>query len=72
MAVGPLWTGRTAPDKIVRLARLVRSSAARVDAEYVASTRWAEDLALRVAADGVHPNDAGHRLLAQRITATLS
>lgn len=72
MAVGPLWTGRSAPEKVVTIERMVKSAASQVDAEFVGTTRLSDALAARVSADGVNPNDAGRQLVARRVSAALS
>jgi lysophospholipase L1-like esterase len=72
VAVAPIWPDGDPPARILRMGNLVQSAAARVDAEYVETRRWYDDLAGLRADDGLHPDDAGHRMLARRLTAALS
>lgn len=65
VAVAPLYPDSNPPRKVALIARFVRSAARRVDAEFVQTGPWLDDLALRLA-DDEHLNDAGYRMLATR------
>ena len=72
VAVAPLWPDDSPPAKLTRISKAVKSAAARVDAEYVQTRPWYDDLSQRLAPDGLHPDNAGYRMLANKVSAALS
>lgn len=74
LVIGPPWPTADVPVRIVAirdaLAKVARAAGARfVDP---LAERWFVDRPDLIAVDGVHPNDAGHGYLAQRIAPLIA
>jgi lysophospholipase L1-like esterase len=71
VAVAPLYPDSNPPPKVRRMGRFIESAASRVNADFVDTGPWLDELALRLA-DDVNANDAGNRMIAVRLDSTLS
>lgn len=69
IATNPLWDDSTPPYQITTMTKAVRDAALAVDAEYVNIGQPLEGHPELVTEDGIHPNDAGHALLAEDFAA---
>lgn len=75
VVVGPFWDDSRPPASVLRLRDQLRTTAGRLGARFVdpLEDRWIteENAGRYIGADGVHPNAAGHRYLAERLAAAL-
>jgi lysophospholipase L1-like esterase len=69
VVVEPFWTSKNPPLLVRRLRADVRRAAHAVGALYLPTNGWLTKGS--VAGDGVHPNLAGHRQLAERLATSL-
>jgi lysophospholipase L1-like esterase len=73
IVVEPFWYTDTRPGSVEVIIGWVRDGAERVGADWVAgASRWLEGHPEWMAADGLHPNDAGYAELARRMDAELA
>ena len=73
VVVEPFWYTDERTRSIDTLIDWVRDAAGAVDAEYVpGASRWLEGHPEWMAADGIHPNDAGYAAIASRMDAALT
>jgi lysophospholipase L1-like esterase len=73
--VGPIWPSGTAPSRCLQLRDHLRRTAASVGAIFVdpLAEGWFVGSNRRfIGADGIHPTDAGHRVMADRILGALA
>lgn len=70
--VGPTWAQRQPPPKLVEIETAVRKAAAEVDAQFIPALDWIADRPDLMAPDNIHPNDAGHTLIADRVVAAVN
>lgn len=72
IVVEPFWYTDSRPESVEVIIGWVRDAAAEVGAEYIPGTsRWIEGHPEWMAADGLHPNDAGYAEMARRMEAEL-
>ncbi|MDF2492046.1 MAG: hypothetical protein K0Q58_624 [Microbacterium sp.] len=73
IVVEPFWYTAERPDGLEAIIDWVRTAAEDIDADYVpdAST-WIQGRPGEMAADGLHPNDAGYALIADRMDEALT
>lgn len=69
IATNPLWDSGTPPYQITTMTKAVRDAALAIDAEYVTIGQPLEGHPELITEDGIHPNDAGHALLAEDFAA---
>jgi len=69
LVIGPPWPTADVPDSVLRVRDLVNSAARAAGAAFVdpIGDRWFVDRPDLIGPDGVHPNDAGHEYLADKI-----
>jgi lysophospholipase L1-like esterase len=73
IVVEPFWYTDVRPESVDVIIGWVRDAAAEVGAEYVpGASRWIEGRPEWMAADGLHPNDAGYAEMARRMESELS
>jgi lysophospholipase L1-like esterase len=73
VVVEPFWYTDTRPDSVEVIIGWVREAADEVGAEWVGgASRWLEGHPEWMAADRLHPNDAGYAELARRMDAELT
>jgi len=72
VVTSPLWDSREAPERISEMSEWERAAAESAGAEYLDLGQPLEGQAGFLAADGIHPNDAGHEAIAEAITAQLA
>ncbi|HWI30142.1 MAG TPA: SGNH/GDSL hydrolase family protein [Microbacterium sp.] len=72
IVVEPFWYTAQRPESIEAIIGWVHAAADEVGADYIpGASRWIQGRAGEMAADGLHPNDAGHGLIAERMDAAL-
>jgi lysophospholipase L1-like esterase len=74
VVVGPIWQDGNPPRRCLALRDRLRDKAAEVGAVFIdpLADGWFSGRAHRlIGPDGVHPTDAGHRLIANRVLAAL-
>jgi len=70
--VEPFWHIDERPDSVDTIIGWQRDMAERIDADHIAgASRWIAGRPDLMAADGVHPNDEGHAVIAERMLAEL-
>lgn len=69
LVIGPLWPLAAPPPEVLRDRDILRGAAGLIGAEFVDPIYegWFEGRPDLIGRDGVHPNDAGHVYLAERI-----
>lgn len=69
LVIGPPWPTAEVPASVLRSRDILALQARGVGAEFVdpIAERWFVDRPDLIGADGVHPNDAGHAYLADKI-----
>jgi lysophospholipase L1-like esterase len=69
LVIGPPWPTADVPDTMLRVRDILGTEAHAVGAEFVdpIADRWFVDRPDLIGADGVHPTDAGHAYLADKI-----
>ena len=72
IVTSPLWDEAPTPPELVELRHIVEREAERVGAEYVDLGDMFEGRADLIAADGLHPNEEGLQLIAERIDDLLA
>jgi lysophospholipase L1-like esterase len=75
VVVGPIWQDGTPPLRCLALRGHLRRTAASIDAVFVdpIAERWFAGSRHRmIRADGIHPDDAGHRWIASRVLAAIA
>ena len=73
--VAPIWPGANAPQRCRDLRDHLRRTAAEADAIFIdpLADGWFSGSRQRlIGADGIHPTNAGHRFMAQRVLAALA
>ncbi len=73
--VGPVWPGGRAPARCLLLRNHLRARAQAIGATFVdpIGERWFAGSRIKlIGPDGIHPTDAGHRYMAERILADLA
>jgi lysophospholipase L1-like esterase len=73
--VGPIWPSGRPPARCLELRDHLRHKAASIDAEFIDPLRegWFAGANGRlIGADGIHPTNAGHRQMAERVLADLA
>ena len=73
LVIGPPWPTAVPPPSLLTIRDTLRAQAAAVDAVFIdpIAERWFVDRPDLIGDDGVHPTDAGHAYLAQRIAALI-
>lgn len=69
--VGPTWAQAPPPPKLVDIETTAKEAASVVDAQFIPALGWLADRPDLMAPDNIHPNDAGHRLIADRVIAAI-
>jgi lysophospholipase L1-like esterase len=73
VVVEPFWYTDSRPESVDVIITWVRDAAAAVGAEWIpGASRWLEGHPEWMAADGLHPNDAGYAELTRRMDAELA
>lgn len=73
IVVEPFWYTDTRPESVGTIIGWVEAAAADIGAEYIpGASRWLEGHPELMAADGLHPNDAGYAEMAERMDAELT
>lgn len=73
VVVEPFWYTDARPDSVETIIGWVREHAATIDADYVpGASRWIEGHPEWMAADRLHPNDAGYAEMARRMEDALA
>lgn len=69
LVIGPPWPTADPPPAVLRIRDSLREQAGTAGAVFIdpIAERWFVDRPELIGADGVHPTDAGHAYLAQRI-----
>ncbi len=69
LVIGPPWPTADVPDSILQIRDALNSEARAAGAAFVdpIGAHWFVDRPDLIGPDGVHPNDAGHRYLADKI-----
>jgi lysophospholipase L1-like esterase len=69
LVIGPPWPTGDVPDSILQIRDVLNGAARAAGATFVdpIGDRWFVDRPDLIGADGVHPNDAGHQYLADKI-----
>jgi lysophospholipase L1-like esterase len=70
LVIGPPWPTADVPDSMLQIRDVLNTAARAAGAAFVdpIGDRWFVDRPDLIGADGVHPNDAGHAYLAEKIT----
>jgi phospholipase/lecithinase/hemolysin len=73
VVIGPLWSDGDAPAPVLAVRDAVRTAALAAGAQWIdpVADGWFDRPAGLIGADRVHPTDAGHRLMAERVDAAL-
>ncbi|WP_411720356.1 SGNH/GDSL hydrolase family protein [Mycetocola sp.] len=72
VVVEPFWYTDERPASVDTIIGWVRDAASDVGADYIpGASRWLEGHPEWIAADGIHPNDAGHTEIAERMDEEL-
>lgn len=73
IVVEPFWYTDERPDSLRVITGWVRAAAHFIDADYVVgASRWLEHHPEWMAADGLHPNDAGYAHMADKMDVALA
>ncbi len=73
VVVEPFWYSDDRPDTVETIIGWVKDAATQVDADYIAgASHWLEGHPEWMASDGIHPNDAGHAAIAERMDEELT
>jgi lysophospholipase L1-like esterase len=75
VVIGPIWADGSPPARCLALRDHLRRTAAAIGAVFVdpIGERWFAGARHRmIRADGIHPDDAGHRWIAGRVLAALA
>lgn len=74
LVIGPAWPSAEVPDTVLRIRDLLAVEAQLADGEFVdpIADGWFVDRPELIGADGVHPTDAGHAYLAERIAPLIA
>jgi lysophospholipase L1-like esterase len=74
LVIGPPWPTAPAPPAVLQIRDILRSQAQSVGAEFFdpIGAGWFVGRPDLIGADGVHPNDAGHTYMAQRIAPLIT
>ncbi|MFN3707557.1 SGNH/GDSL hydrolase family protein [Microcella sp.] len=73
VVVEPFWYTDERPDSVEVIIGWVREGAEAIDAEFIAgASRWIEGRPELMAADGLHPNDDGYAVMAERMDEALA
>ena len=69
LVIGPPWTTATPPPAVLKIRDSLRDQAAQIGAVFIdpIADGWFVGHPELIGADGVHPNDAGHAYLAEKI-----
>ena len=70
LVIGPPWPTADVPDSMLQVRDVLNATARAAGAAFVdpIGDRWFVDRPDLIGPDGVHPNDAGHEYLADKIT----
>jgi lysophospholipase L1-like esterase len=70
LVIGPPWPTADVPESILQIRDVLNAAARTAGAAFVdpIGDRWFVDRPDLIGPDGVHPNDAGHQYLADKIT----
>ena len=73
IVVEPFWYTDQRPESVEVIIGWVRDAAAAIDADFIpGASHWIEGHPEWIAADGLHPSDAGHAEIARRMDAELA
>lgn len=74
LVIGPPWPTAEVPDTVLRIRDILSGEARGVGAEFVdpIAGGWFVGRPDLIGADGVHPTDAGHRYMADKIVPLIS
>lgn len=73
IVVEPFWYTDERPASLAEIIGWVKAEAKRIDADYLpGASHWIEHHPEWMAADGLHPNDAGYAAMAKRMDAALA
>ena len=73
IVVEPFWYTDARPESLGVISGWVEDAAERIDADYIAgASHWIEGHPEWMAADGLHPNDAGYDEMTKRMDAELT
>jgi lysophospholipase L1-like esterase len=73
LVIGPPWPTADVPDSMLRIRDVLNARARAVGAAFVdpIGDGWFVDRPDLIGPDGVHPNDAGHEYLADKIAPVI-
>lgn len=73
VVIGPVWSDGDAPAPVLAVRDAVRTAALAAGAQWIdpIADGWFARPAGLIGADRIHPTDAGHRLMAERVDAAL-
>lgn len=74
IVIGPTWPGEDPPAGVLQARDVVRSQAHEFGATWVdpIAEGWFVDRPDLIGADGIHPNDAGHFVMAERLAPLIA
>jgi lysophospholipase L1-like esterase len=73
IVVEPFWYTTDRPESIDAIIEWVKAAADEFGADYIpGASRWIQGRDGEMATDGLHPNDAGHELITQKMDAALT
>jgi lysophospholipase L1-like esterase len=69
LVIGPPWPTANVPESVIQIRDILNAAARAAGAAFVdpIAERWFVGRPDLIGADGVHPNDAGHAYLADKI-----
>lgn len=72
VVVEPFWYTDERPESVEQIIGWVREAASVINADYIPdASRWLEGRPELMASDGLHPNDAGYEVMAEKMDAAL-
>lgn len=73
IVVEPFWYTDDRPDSLSIITSWIKAAAEFIDADYIAgASHWLEHRPELMARDGLHPNDEGYAVIAERMDAALA
>lgn len=74
VVVGPIWPDQNPPERVTTARDAIREAAEDAGADWVDPLKqaWFTDAPRLISGDGIHPNNAGHAMMAARLADTLA